>query len=110
MSDHLSGPRAMVDPSIDLTDLYAFPSPSGPGKLVLVMNGFPNARPGALFSDAASYRFRVRPAAIPAGGTGSLFDIGVREYAFACTFSAPVGTNGQLTQRGTCVLPNGEAV
>jgi hypothetical protein len=112
MSDHLSGTRALADPAIDLTDLYAFPSPSRPGRLVLVMNVFPNARPGALFCNAASYRFRVRPAAIPAGHPGSLFDIGTEAYAFTCTFSAPVGPdgNGAGAQRGTCVLPNGEAV
>jgi uncharacterized protein DUF4331 len=48
MPDHLSGTRALADPAIDLTDLYACPSPSRPDQLVLVMNVFPNARPGAL--------------------------------------------------------------
>src|SRR5262249_25472242 len=98
MSDHLSGPRALADPAIDLTDLYAFPSPSRPDQLVLVMNVFPYARPPALFSDAASYRLRIRPVAIPAGRPGSLFDVGTDEYAFTCTFSAPVGpdSNGEL--------------
>jgi Domain of unknown function (DUF4331) len=112
MSDHLSGPRALADPAIDLTDLYAFPSPSRPDQLVLVMNVFPYARPPTLFSDAVSYRLRIRPVAIPAGRPGSLFDVGTDEYAFTCTFSAPVGpdSNGELTQRGTCVLPNQEAV
>jgi hypothetical protein len=112
MSDHLSGTRAMADPAIDLTDLFAFPSPSRPGQLVLVMNVFPNARPGALFSDAASYRFRVRPAAISAGSPDSRFDVGTDEYSFTCTFSEPVGrgTNGGLAQVGTCVLPNWEPV
>src|SRR5262249_58319353 len=73
-----------------------------------VMNAFPNARPPALFSDAACYRFRVRPAAIAAGR----IDVGSNEYAFTCRFSAPVGpdANGDLTQRGTCVLPSGETV
>ena len=28
MSDHISGPRALADPIADITDLYAFPSPS----------------------------------------------------------------------------------
>ncbi|MFG2846998.1 DUF4331 family protein [Kitasatospora sp. NPDC048296] len=112
MSDHFSGPRADADPAIDLADLFAFPSPSGPGGLVLVMDVFPNARPGVLFSDAADYRFRVRPVAIPSGHPGSLFDVGTGEYAFTCTFSAPVGpaADGEPTQRGTCVLPNGETV
>ncbi|MFD5754763.1 DUF4331 family protein [Streptomyces sp. NPDC127044] len=112
MSDHLSGTRALADPAIDLTDLYAFPSPSRSGRLVLVMNVFPNARPGALFSDAASYRFRVRPASVPMGDSGSLLDVGTDEFALTCTFSIPIGPddNGELAQRGTCVLPNGESV
>ena len=50
MSDHFSGPGALADPATDLTDLYAFPSPTRPGQLVLVMNVFPVARPPALFS------------------------------------------------------------
>ena len=112
MSDHLSGTRALTDPAIDLTDLYAFPGSSRPDQLILVMNVFPNARPPALFSDAASYRFRVCPATIPAGRPGPRFDVGTDEYAFTCTFSAPDGPdgNGKLAQRGTCVLPNQEAV
>ncbi|MER6068013.1 DUF4331 family protein [Streptomyces sp. NPDC001817] len=112
MSDHLSGIRAEVDPAIDLADLYAFPSPPQTGRLVLVMDVFPNARPGALFSDAASYRFRVRPAAIAAGHPGALFEVGADEYAFTSTFSSPVESDadGEVTQWGTCVLPGGEAV
>ncbi|MFJ6631166.1 DUF4331 family protein [Streptomyces sp. NPDC091376] len=112
MSDHLSGTRALADPAIDLTDLYAFPSPTQAGRLVLIMNVFPNARPGALFSNAASYRFRVRPASVPMGEPGALFDVGTDEFALTCTFSTPVGPDGkgELAQRGTCVLPNGESV
>lgn len=112
MSDHLSGPRALSDPAIDLTDLYAFPDPSGPGRLVLVMTVFPNARPPALFSDAVSYRFRVRTASIPSSDPGSCVEVGVEEYAITCTFSAPTGPgdDDHLTQQGTCVLPNGEAI
>ncbi|MFF8400588.1 DUF4331 family protein [Streptomyces sp. NPDC014846] len=112
MSDHLSGTRAKADPAIDLADLYAFPSPSRDGRLVLVMDVFPNARPGALFSDAATYRFRVRPAALAAEHSGAAFDIGADEYAFSCTFSGPAesGTGEEVTQQGVCVLPNGESV
>ncbi|WP_333772689.1 DUF4331 family protein [Streptomyces sp. IBSBF 3136] len=112
MSDHLSGTRAEADPAIDLADLYVFPSPSLEGRLVLVMDVFPNARPGALFSDAASYRFRVRPAAIAADHPGSLFEVGADEYAFTCTFSGPIESDvgGEVAQWGTCVLPDGEAV
>ena len=46
------------------------PSPERPGRLVLVMNVFPIAAPTALFSDALSCRFRLRPVtAIAAAGT-----------------------------------------
>lgn len=36
MSDHISGPRAIANPITDITDMYAFPSPERPGRLVLV--------------------------------------------------------------------------
>jgi Domain of unknown function (DUF4331) len=62
VSDHLSSPRALRDPTIDLTDLYFFPVPDLPGRLAVVVNVFPLAQPGALFSDAVSYRVRLAPA------------------------------------------------
>jgi len=112
MSDHNSSPRAVAEPAIDIGDLYVFPSPARRGRLVLVMNVFPNAQPGALFSDAASYRFRVRPVTIPSGGPASRFEVGTGEYDIACTFAAPVTTNGagHSVQEGTCTLPNGATV
>jgi hypothetical protein len=112
MSDHYSTPRAVAEPAIDLTDIYVFPSPSRPGRLVLVMGVFPNAQSGALFSDAASYRFRLRPVTIPAGGPGSRFEVGAEEYDITCTFTAPVTTDdtGNPVQEGMCTLPNGAAV
>ena len=33
MSDHISGPRAIADPVIDITDVYAFPCPESRGIL-----------------------------------------------------------------------------
>lgn len=111
MSDHFSGPRAMVDPATDLTDLYAFPSPSRLGRLVFVMDVFPSARPGALFSDAASCRFRIRSVTIPASGPGSRFDVGTDEYAITCAFAAPAPDDrGQSVQEAMCTHPNGAAV
>jgi uncharacterized protein DUF4331 len=94
MSDHNSSPRGVAEPAIDIGDFYVFPSPSRPGRLVLAMTVFPNAQPASLFSDAASYRFRVRPATIPAGGPGSRFELGTDEYDITCTFAAPVTTDG----------------
>ena len=51
MSDHISGPRALADPIADITDVYAFPSPERPDRLVLVVNTLPMAKPSDLFSD-----------------------------------------------------------
>jgi Domain of unknown function (DUF4331) len=112
MTDHNSSPRAVAEPAIDIADVYAFPSPSEPGRLVLVMTVFPNARPGALFSDAASYRFRIRPVTIPAGGPARRFDVGADEYDITCTFTEPTESAdaGQPRQEGACTLPNGTTV
>jgi hypothetical protein len=112
MSDHNSSPRGVAEPAIDIGDLYVFPSPDRPGRLVLVMTVFPNAQPGALFSDAASYRFSIRPVAFPSGGRGSRFEVGADQYDITCTFAAPVTTDdaGDLVQQGMCVLPNGATV
>jgi uncharacterized protein DUF4331 len=62
VSDHLSSPRALQDPVIDLTDLYFFPVPDSPGRVAVVVNVFPLAQPGAAFSDAVGYRVRLAPA------------------------------------------------
>jgi hypothetical protein len=112
MSDHNNSPRGVAEPAIDIGDGYVFPSPSQPGRLVLVMTVFPNAQPGALFSDAASYRFRIRPVTIPANGAGARFEVGTEEYDVTCTFAAPVTTDdaGNPVQEGICTLPNGATV
>jgi hypothetical protein len=94
----LSAMSTPTDPATDLTDLFAFPSPSRPGHLVLVMDVFPGARPGALFSAVASYRFRVRPVTIR---PGPRFGVGADEYPITCTFAA---------RNGRCTLPNGVVV
>jgi Domain of unknown function (DUF4331) len=112
MSDHNNSPRGVAEPAIDIGDIYAFPSRSRPGRLVLVMTVFPNALPGALFSDAVSYRFRVRPVTMPANGAGSRFEVGTDEYEVTCTFAGPVTTDGagDSVQEGICTLPNGATV
>jgi hypothetical protein len=112
MSDHFSGPRAIADPAADIADLYAFPSPERPGHLVLVLNVFPTAVPGALFSDAVTYRFRLRPVTLNTIAGGPLFEVSQSEYAFSCTFTAPLEQSGNKTsvQAGTCVTPTGEVI
>ena len=112
MSDHFSGPRAVADPVADIADLYAFPSPERPDSLVLVMNVFPLATTSALFSDAFSYRFRVRPARIVATGRDAAFVIDEAEYTVTCSFSAPQAGDDstQLVQLGTCITSTGASV
>lgn len=109
MSDHGSGPRAFADPVIDITDMYAFPSPQQPGVLVLVLNVFPAAAPTALFSDAVDYRLRLRPVTIPTDHDAS-FALGNNEITLTCRFAEPLRDNsGALVQDGTCSISTGHA-
>ena len=110
MSDHNSGPRALADPVVDITDLYVFPNPERAGSVVLVLDVFPNAEPTALFSDVVDYRFRVRPVTIPSRG-GAAFAVGEKEYTISCRFTAPVESQrgGPLVQEGACTASTGQA-
>jgi hypothetical protein len=103
MSDHISGPRAIADPVIDITDVYAFPSPESPRHLVLVMNVFPYAGPSALFPDAVTYRLRVRSVSIAPDRRA--FAVAPGESIIDCTF-----TGAHAAQDGRCTLPNGDVV
>jgi Domain of unknown function (DUF4331) len=111
MSDHFSGPRAMAQPHGDITDVYAFPNPEEPGRLVIAMNVHPNAPTHAVFCDAMTFQLRVRPVTIPAvDGQPGLFAVGEDEFTFRFNFSPPASgrTGARPTQSGTCVLPGGE--
>lgn len=111
MSDHGSGPRALADPVVDITDMYVFPNPQRAGSLVLVLNVFPFAAPSALFSDAVDYRFRVRPAEITAGGDGVALKVGESEHVLSCRFGVPVaGDGGGLIQEGHLTSSTGQTV
>ncbi|MGY0536306.1 DUF4331 family protein [Nocardioides sp. YJ-D4] len=116
MSDHISGPRALADPIADITDFYAFPSPDSPGRLVLVMNTLPMAKPTDLFSAGLLYRFRLRPLSAPAGSTSGVFVPGGDEVVIDCVFDPPEHVSDPATgrpgheQHGSCVAPGGEKV
>jgi Domain of unknown function (DUF4331) len=112
MSDHASSPRAVADPVIDITDMYVFPSPGQPGHLTLVLDVFPSCGPTALFSDAANYRFRVRPVGIASSGAKAAFAVGEQEYIFNCRFAAPTngGAGGQVAQECTFTASTGQTV
>ena len=100
MGDHFSGPRVFSDPAADITDLYVFPSPDRPGHVVLIFNAFPGAAATVLFSDAITYRFRVRPVTSASAGAAPTFTVGEEEYTFDFTFTAPASSlSGPRTGR-----------
>jgi hypothetical protein len=112
MSHHISGPRAVAEPTVDITDLYAFPSPEYPGRLVLALNTLPFAPPSAVFSDGLIYRFRLRPLSVNAREDPAPFVVDGEEIVIDCVFSTPVSGHGAsgLVQEGTCSVPTGKTV
>src|SRR5262252_7914534 len=112
MSDHFSGPRALSEPTADITDVYAFPAPDSPDRLVLVLDVFGKSGPSAVFSDAVIYRFRIRPVEIAATGPEAAFAPSQSELTFDCTFDVPSGrsNSGRPLQQGRCLTPGGRAI
>jgi hypothetical protein len=106
MGDHFSSPRVFDDPAADIADVYVFPSPDRPGHVVLVLTVFPSAAVTSLFSDAITYRFRIRPVTID--GAKAAYVVSEAEYTFDFTFAGN-GVGG-LAQVGRCVTPSGEEV
>jgi hypothetical protein len=74
---------------------------------VLVLNVFPVAGPTALFSDALTYRFRLRPVTATAAGGSPVFLAGSDEWTFDVRFASP--TSGAV-QAGTCTTPGGAEI
>ena len=91
MSDHGSGPRSIANPEIDITDVYAFPSPERPGHLVLVMNMFPFKGPchAAALLGRARLSDPLRPLQVASTGPSAAFAVGEEERAFSFTFGVP---------------------
>ena len=111
MSDHGAGPRSIANPEIDITDVFAFPSPERPGHLVLVMNTYPFKEIEAtrlFFSDALDYRIRVHPVRIASTGPSAAFAVGEEERAFSFIFEVPQKSGDSLLQSGTCHGPAGK--
>ncbi len=110
MSDHVDGPRSIGDPSIDLTDLFAFTSPENPGRTVLVANVFPSAGVSAMFSNVVNHSIVVRRMTVAALGEASKFKPDDQEFRFNCKFTAlERGTDGSKpVQRGTVTFPDGQ--
>jgi hypothetical protein len=100
----------MTEPAADITDLFAFPSPQQPGRLVLALDTLPFAQPSALFSDGLIYRFRLRPLTANSPEDPVPFTADGEEIVIDCVFSAPRnGANGPV-QEGTCQLPGGQMI
>ena len=104
MSDHFSGPAVMNDPAVDLTDLFAFPSPHHPENLVLIVDLFPLATPRSLFSDAVAYRFRLRPLT----RANAAVTRGAEEYKVEVRFDD--GNGGASPQHGVLAASDGDVV
>jgi Domain of unknown function (DUF4331) len=102
----------MAESAADITDLFAFPSPERPGRLVLALNTHPFAPPSALFSDGLIYRFRLRPLTANSREDPVPFAAGGDEIVIDCVFSAPGDAHGAHgpEQEGTCRLPGGETI
>jgi hypothetical protein len=112
MSDHFSGPRALIDPAADISDVFAFPAPDNPQHLVLVMDVFGKSGPSAVFSDVVIYRFRIRQVDITATGAEAGFGPSKSEITFNCTFDVPSGLAGAArpVQYGRCLTPSGRII
>ncbi len=107
-SDHLDGHEVLTDPETDITDMYVFPSPEQSGRLVLVMNIYPDAGSSRWFSHALEYRFRLRPVSISGTGLRAGFGVGANEVVFSCTFGSHKHSDGATTQSGSCQASGGE--
>jgi Domain of unknown function (DUF4331) len=102
----------MAEPAADITDLFAFPSPQQPGRLVLVLNTLPFAPPSALFSDGLIYRFRLRPLTGTSPENPVPFAADDEEMGIDCVFSAP-GDGHRVNgpeQEVSCHLPDGQTI
>ena len=93
-SDHLDGPRATADPASDLTDVFAFTSPSDPARVVLAMAVGPYSAADAAFSPLVTYAFRVQRV-----DALSPFTLDTTARDVVCTFDAAT------PQRVSCTGP-----
>ncbi|NJM05981.1 DUF4331 domain-containing protein, partial [Candidatus Gracilibacteria bacterium] len=82
-SSHREAPLIAKDPSVDVTDVYAFRSPDDPDTVTLISNWIPFEEPGGgpnfyQFDNNARYNIKI-------DGDGD----GVPEYTYTWTFSKP---------------------
>lgn len=109
MSDHIDGPRQTADPVSDLTDLFAFTSPTDPARTVLIACILPFAGESALFSNTINYSLVVRRVRQTGLGLQAGFEPQAGEWRFTFQFEVlgPEMQAGRAKQAGHCVLPDG---
>lgn len=112
MSDHVDGPRSMADPSVDLTDIFAFTSPENPGNTVVVVNVFPGAGQTAWFSNAAFYSAKLKRVRIDGVGKNASFSAIGDEICFRFQFNSleRSQSSGHIAQSGLCLFPDGTSI
>jgi len=112
MADHIDGPRSIGDPSIDLSDLFAFTSPENPSRTVLAADVFPSAGESAVVSNVVNHGIVVRRVTVAGVGDASGFKSGGEEFRFSFKFDAleAAAGDGKPTQRGTCTCPDGQVL
>jgi len=110
MSDHVDGPRSIGDPSIDLSDLFAFTSPANVGHTVLAANVFPSAGVSAMFSNVVDHSIVVRRMTVAGFGEAAKFKPDDKEFRFNCRFTALErgSDGGSPIQRGSFTFPGGQ--
>lgn len=102
-SDHVDGVKTAIDNAADVTDFFAFTSPSDPTKLVMIMNVHGLAFSTSRFSQAVDYVFRIRP--IEDARNLKPSD-GSKERSIVCNFAG--GTViVEPNQRATCSFSMG---
>lgn len=95
-SDHQDSPDVELNAAMDMTDVYAFPSPTA-GRMVLVLNSraflTPAGSPTATFDKNLLYQFKI-------DNTGDAREDKVIQVTFTGT-----GNNQQIEVRGPMVPP-----
>ena len=112
MADHIDGPRSIGDPSIDLTDLFAFTSPENAGRTVIAADIFPSAGASAMFCNVANHAIVVRRVTVAGLGDAAAFKSGDEEFRFSFRFDVlePGASGAPPIQRGTCTCPDGQVL
>ena len=61
-SDHIDGAMVLTAPAADLTDLFVFPKPGDPDRLILILDAFSAAAPSAAPPQSHAFEFVLRSA------------------------------------------------